>query len=244
MAKILITGSTDGIGFLAAEALLREGHDVVLHARSTARAAEVMAQLWSAETVLVADLSRLDEMKKMAAEANALGRFDAVIHNAGVYQVPESEILAVNTLAPYVLTCLMERPKRLIYIGSDMQAHGDEKLDTLSLDTGASYSDSKLSILLLTMALARKWPETFVNAVDPGWVPTKMGGAHAPDDLQQGAVTQAWLAAGDDLSTHVSGRYFFHQKEARYNAQADDVALQERLLSVCEAISGVALPRA
>ncbi len=239
MAKILITGSTDGIGFLAAEILLDEGHEVVLHARNAQRAAQVMEKLPSAEKVLVADLSRLDEMKKLAAEANALGRFDAVIHNAGVYQVPEREIFAVNTLAPYVLTCLMEKPERLIYIGSDMQAYGHARLGTLSLESGASYSDSKLYVLMMTMAVAKKWPQTYVNAVDPGWVPTKMGGAHAPDDLQKGAETQAWLAVSSEADAKVTGRYFFHKKEADYNTQADDAKLQERLLAVCEELSGV-----
>jgi len=242
MAKVLITGSTDGIGFLAAEQLLNEGHEVVLHARNAERAAQVMAKLPSAKTVLVADLSRLEDIKKLAAEANALGRFDAVIHNAGVYQVPEKEIFAVNTLAPYVLTCLMEKPERLIYIGSDMQAYGHARLGTLSLDTGTSYSDSKLYILMMTMAVAEKWPECCVNAVDPGWVPTKMGGAHAPDDLQKGAQTQAWLAVSGDADARVSGRYFFHQNEADYNAEADDAKLQEKFLAVCKELTGVSFP--
>ncbi len=242
MAKIFITGSTDGIGFLAAERLLNEGHEVVLHARNAERAAQVMGRLPAAKKVLVADLSNLEEMKALAAEVNTLGHFDAVIHNAGVYQVPEREIFAVNTLAPYVLTSLMERPERLIYIGSDMQAYGHARLNTLSLDTGASYSDSKLYVLMMTMALAKKWPQSFVNAVDPGWVPTKMGGAHAPDDLQKGAETQAWLAVSGDADAKVSGRYFFHKKEADYNTQADDANLQERLLALCEEVTGVRFP--
>lgn len=242
MAKIFITGSTDGIGFLAAEKLIKEGHDVVLHARNAERAAQVREKLSSAEKVLVADLSSLEETKRLAAEVNALGRFDAVIHNAGVYQVSKREIFAVNTLAPYVLTCLIERPNRLIYIGSGMHLQGDATLNNLSLDTGASYSDSKLHVLILSMAAARKWPEVCANTVDPGWVPTKMGGSTAPDDLQKGAETQAWLAVSDDAAAKVSGRYLFHQKEAHYFSKAADVSLQERLLTHCEEISGIRFP--
>jgi NAD(P)-dependent dehydrogenase (short-subunit alcohol dehydrogenase family) len=242
MAKIFITGSTDGIGFLAAEKLIKEGHDVVLHARNAERAAQVREKLSSTEKVLVADLSSLEETKRLAAEVNALGRFDAVIHNAGVYQVSKREIFAVNTLAPYVLTCLIERPNRLIYIGSGMHLQGDATLNNLSLDTGASYSDSKLHVLMLSMAAARKWPEVYVNTVDPGWVPTKMGGSTAPDDLQKGAETQAWLAVSDDAAAKVSGQYLFHQKEAHYFSKAADVSLQERLLTLCKEISGVRFP--
>ncbi len=242
MAKIFITGSTDGIGFLAAEKLLKEGHEVVLHARNAERAEHVLGKLPTAKTVLVADLSSLEETKRLATEVNALGRFDTVIHNAGVYRVPKREIFAINTLAPYILTCLIERPKRIIYIGSGMHLQGDATLKNLSIDTGASYSDSKLHVLMLSMAAARKWPEVYINTVDPGWVPTKMGGSTAPDDLQKGAETQAWLAVSDDADAKVSGRYFFQQKEAHYCSKAADVSLQERLLALCEEISGVCFP--
>ena len=242
MARIFITGSTGGIGLLAAEILLKQGHEVVLHARNAERAAQVLGRLPAAKKVLLADLSNLEETKKLAAEVNALGRFDAVIHNAGVYQVPKREIFAVNTLAPYVLTCLIERPKRLIYIGSGMHLQGDATLKNLSIERGASYSDSKLHLLMLSMAVARKWPEVCANTVDPGWVPTKMGGASAPDNLQKGAETQAWLAVSDDADAKVSGSYFFHKREAHYFSKAADVSLQERLLTLCEEISGVRFP--
>jgi len=242
MAKIFITGSTDGIGFLAAEILLEEGHEVVLHARNAERATQVMGKLPSARKVLVADLSSLEEMKRLAAEVNALGHFDAVIHNAGVYQVPERVIFAVNTLAPYVLTSLIDRPERLIYIGSDMHAYGDATLSNLSVERGASYSDSKLHAVMFSMAVARRWPEVCVNAVDPGWVPTKMGGPSAPDDLQKGAETQAWLAVSDDADAKISGRYLFHKKETHCFSKVADISLQEKLLAICEEITGVTFP--
>lgn len=76
---------------------------------------------------------------------------------------------------------------------------------------------------ILAKAVARKWSDVLSNAVNPGWVPTKMGGSGASDDLQKGAETQVWLATSEDA--RISGRYFFHQKEARYLKKADEVIL-------------------
>lgn len=243
MARIFITGSADGLGQLAASALIAQGHELVLHARNEKRARVALDKVPRAETVLTADLSNIEETKQLAAKVNALGKFDAVIHNAGVYRTGAKEILTVNTLAPYILTCLIEKPRRLIYLSSGMHLGGSAKLE--SLHTRASritYSDSKLHVLMLCMAVARKWPEVYANAVDPGWVPTKMGGPGAPDDLKKGYETQVWLAVSGDRRAKVSGRYFHHEKEARYNPEADDVQLQERFLSSCEEITGVRFP--
>src|SRR5688572_28107425 len=195
MARIFITGSADGLGQLTAKLLVDQGHQVVLHARNAARGRDALNKVKGAAEVLVGDLSSMDETKDLAAEVNALGAFDAVIHNAGVYRVPSKLIFAVNTLAPYVLTSLIQKPKRLIYLGSGMHLHGHLNLDNFTKDISRiSYSDSKLHVLMLAMAVARKWQEVYSNAVDPGWVPTKMGGRGAPDDLQRGYDTQAWLA--------------------------------------------------
>jgi NAD(P)-dependent dehydrogenase (short-subunit alcohol dehydrogenase family) len=240
MARIFITGSADGLGQLTATALVAQGHEVVLHARNEKRRQEALNKVPGAETVLTADLGNIEETKHLAAKVNALGNFDSVIHNAGVYQSSAKEILMVNTLAPYILTCLIERPRRLIYLSSGMHLGGSVKLK--SLDTSVTYSDSKLHVLMLCMAVARKWPGVFANAVDPGWVPTKMGGPGAPDDLKKGYETQAWLAVSSDKRAKVSGRYFHHEKETRYNPEANDVKLQERFLSSCEEITGVPFP--
>jgi NAD(P)-dependent dehydrogenase (short-subunit alcohol dehydrogenase family) len=166
-----------------------------------------------------------------------------VIHNAGVYRAPTQEIFAVNVIAPYLLTCLVQNPRRLIYLSSDMHLQGRPNLRDFTKDTGrVSYSDSKLYVTMLCMAVARKWPDVYANAVDPGWVPTKMGGRGAPDDLQKGYETQTWLAVSEESGAKVSGRYFHHQTERRANPQAGDVALQERLLSLCKDITGVSFP--
>lgn len=243
MARIFITGSADGLGLLAAKALIRQGHNVVLHARNSERRLAALKNVPGAESVFTGDLSNSEETKKLAEEINSSGAFDVVIHNAGVYQVSSNTIFAVNTLAPYVLTCLIQKPRRLIYLTSGMHLYGKAKFDGFSLHSSkVSYSDSKLHVVMLAMTVARKWPDVYSNAIDPGWVPTRMGGNGAPDDLQKGYETQVWLAVSNEEEAKVSGRYFHHKKQRSYNPAAHDVMLQEKLLEACEAISGVKFP--
>lgn len=201
MAKIFITGSADGLGLLAAKQLVKDGHEVTVHARNAARGREALEQS-GAKTVLTADLSDINEVKGLAEQANEL-TFDAVIHNAGVYQTNSQNLLHVNTLAPYILTALMNRPQRLVYLSSGMHLSGHG-----AWSERPSYSDTKLHMLMLAKVLARKWTKVFANAVDPGWVPTRMGGAGAPDDLQKGYETQVWLATTNDDRALVSGGIF------------------------------------
>jgi len=243
MARIFITGSADGLGQLAAKALVAQGHKVVLHARSEKRGQEALDKVPGAENVVTADLGSVEETIQLASKVNALGKFDAVIHNAGVYNASAEEIFAVNTLAPYILTCLIEKPKRLVYLSSDMHEQGRPKLESFRTDIRRiTYSDSKLHVVMLCMAVARQWPDVYANALNPGWVPTKMGGPDAPDSFESGYQTQVWLATSNDEKAKVSGRYFFHQKETRYNPEADDVQLQEKFLNLCEEITGVPFP--
>lgn len=236
MAKIFITGSADGLGQLAAKELVKQGHEVVLHARNGLRGQEALTAAPGAKQVLTGDLSTINETKALAEKANALGTFDAVIHNAGVYQTTVEQLLHINTLAPYILTALMHKPKRLIYLSSGMHLSGHSQWTERP-----SYSDTKLHVLMLAKVLKQKWPAVHANAVDPGWVPTKMGGKGAPDDLQKGYETQVWLANSDDAAAKVSGLYFHHQQQARYNPAADDVAAQERLIENCARLTGVFL---
>lgn len=247
MARIFITGSADGLGQLAAKSLVDMGHRVVLHARNAERGRQALEKVQGAEDVLTADLSSISETKALAAKANTLGTFDAVIHNAGVYQVPRNSVtvdglsltFAVNSLAPYILTCLMNKPKRLIYLSSGMHRSGNPELDNLSGSKYVSYSDTKLHDVILAMTVARKWPDVYANALDPGWVPTKMGGPGAPDDLEEGFETQVWLAVSNEPEARVSGCYFHHKKQARFQQSAKDVSVQEKFLSLCEQITGV-----
>jgi NAD(P)-dependent dehydrogenase (short-subunit alcohol dehydrogenase family) len=258
MARIFITGSADGLGQLAARLLVQQGHQVVLHGRSPARARQALAAVPQAEATVSGDLASLAGMHQVAEQANELGRFDAIIHNAGVgYREPDRGttadglplVLAVNSLAPYVLTCLLQRPARLVYLSSGLHRAGDASLHDLTWDQRPwsgyqAYADSKLHDVLLAFAVARHWPAVLANALEPGWVATKMGGASAPDSLAEAPKTQAWLAAGTDPAVQVSGQYFYHQQPRATHPQATDEAVQERFLAACARLTGVAFPPA
>ncbi len=242
MARIFITGSSDGLGQLAAQWLIKQKHQVVLHARNERRAQDAMTIVPNADCVLIGDLGNFEETRQIAMDANATGAFDVVIHNAGVYRASEADILQINTLAPFILTCLMRKPQRLIYLSSSLHKQGRPALDQLKSGNGVNYSDSKLHMVMLAKAVTRAWSGVYANAVDPGWVPTKMGGAGAPDDLEQGFQTQAWLAVSDDDRAKVSGRYFYHKQESRYHRKADDASLQDAFIKACAHITGIPFP--
>jgi NAD(P)-dependent dehydrogenase (short-subunit alcohol dehydrogenase family) len=155
-------------------------------------------------------------------------------------------VFAVNTLAPYILTALIRKPKRLVYLSSGMHRSGDASLRDLAWrdrpwSGSAAYADSKLHDAILAFAVARLWPDVFSNAVEPGWVPTKMGGPGAPDDLDAGAETQAWLATSDDGAAHVSGHYFYHRRPREPVPAVRDRTTQNQLIAECARLSGVTL---
>lgn len=225
--KIFISGSTTGLGFLAGEKLLKMGHEVVFHARGP------KSKLQKNLTYAFGDLTQLSEVKLLADQLNSMGKFDAVIHNAGVYTASSQELFAVNVLAPYVLTSLMQQPQRLVFLSSGMHLSGKLNLDV----NKCSYSDTKLFDLMLAKYFARLWPNTLSNAVDPGWVPTRMGGAGAPDDLQQGADTQVWLVSSNESSARVTGKYFHHLQERQSNPIADSIEAQEDLVKFLKVIN-------
>jgi NAD(P)-dependent dehydrogenase (short-subunit alcohol dehydrogenase family) len=193
-------------------------------------------------------------MRSVACQVNAIGRMDAVIHNAGAYATrgrsptPEGHpaITAVNILAPYVLTALIERPRRLVYLSSGMHRSGAASLRDIDwLDrrwsSSQAYSDSKLFVTALAFAVARSWPDVLSNAVDPGWVATKMGGPGAPDDFEEGYLTQTWLAVGDDPAAMVSGRYWHHRRTRPPAGEVADPAFQEQLSARLAELTGVTL---
>lgn len=243
MARIFITGSSDGIGLLAAEALICQGHQVVLHARNEKRKNDTLQRVKGAEAILTGDLSNREDTISLAEEVNKLGSFDAVIHNAGVYDTSGEQIFKVNVLAPYILTCLIQKLKRLIYVSSSMHLRGKPKLDCFKTNLERiNYSDSKLHLLMLCKFVARQWKDVYANALNPGWVPTKMGGSGATDDLQKGYETQIWLATSNDEKAKVSGQYFFHQKPARIHPNVEDLSLQEEFISLCREITGIPFP--
>ncbi len=237
MPRIFITGSADGLGRAAAGVLLGEGHDVVLHARSRERAAALSDLAADAAGVVIGDLSSAAETRELAGQVNEIGRMDAVIHNAGVFLEPSrtttaeghAKTLAVNTLAPYMLTALIGRPDRLIYLSSGLHHAGAGSLRDIDWakrhwNAAQTYAESKLHVTALALTLSRVWPEVLSNAVDPGWVPTKMGGAAATGDLEMGHLTQTWLAVSNDAAATVSGGYWYHRQRQAPAPQARDPA--------------------
>ena len=241
MKRVLITGSTDGVGRSTAEALIDDGHQVVVHARTAARLAAVQHLLDHGAEAIVGDLSDLNEVHDLVEQANSLGPFDAVIHNAGVLR---GAVLPVNVTAPYLMTAGIERSGRLIYLSSSMHRGGRPDLsgvDWAGKRATHSYSDSKLFVTTLMTALARIRPEVIAHAVDPGWVPTRMGGPGASDSLALAHVTQAWLATTSDPEALVSGRYWHHQRTEKTHPAVHDEGFQDELLSSLSEQTGVAL---
>jgi NAD(P)-dependent dehydrogenase (short-subunit alcohol dehydrogenase family) len=239
---VFITGSADGLGRAAAQALLEDGHEVVVHARNTDRLMAVRDLLDRGAAAVVGDLSDLEETRGVAAQVNLLGRMDAVIHNAGVISGPH--VLPVNVVAPYLLTALIHRPQRLVYLSSGMHRGGRASLTGMDWSghrTTGSYSDSKLFVTTLAIAVARMWTDVFSNAVAPGWVPTKMGGPGAPDDLRLGHLTQEWLATSDDPEARTSGGYWYHQRRAEPATIVHDQRFQDQLLETLARFTGTRL---
>jgi NAD(P)-dependent dehydrogenase (short-subunit alcohol dehydrogenase family) len=242
MARIVITGSADGLGRATAQTLLGDGHEVIVHARSAERLAAVKDLIGRGASAVVGDLADLDQTRALAEQVNALGWVDAVIHNAGVLSGPQ--VMPVNIVAPYLLTAVINRPQRLIYLSSDM--HHGGRADVAGLDwsgrraTG-SYSDSKLFVTTLALAVARIWPDVSSNAVDAGWVPTRMGGPGAPDDLRLGHRTQEWLATSDEPEARSSGGYWFHQQHRTPHQAVHNPRFQDDLLDALARFTGIPL---
>jgi NAD(P)-dependent dehydrogenase (short-subunit alcohol dehydrogenase family) len=253
MSRIFITGAADGLGQMAAKLLIADGHRVVLHARSDQRAEEALSAAPGAETAVSADLSSIKATIELAEKVNKLGHFDAVIHNAAIgAEEPRRgnstdglpPVFAVNSLAPYILTSLIQLPGRLIYLSSGLHKGANTSLVDLTWDNTRwsgfqAYSDTKFHDVLLAFAVARHFPQIYSNALEPGWVATKLGGAGAPDSLADGPKTQVWLAVSNDEKALVSGKYFYHQKRREYHPAADNITIQEGFLAACERISGV-----
>jgi NAD(P)-dependent dehydrogenase (short-subunit alcohol dehydrogenase family) len=255
VAHILVTGSAQGLGRATAEELLRRGHRVVVHARNDERATALTALIALGADVVVGDLASRQQTRELADQVNQLGPMDAVVHNAGVYadeqRFPNAEghprVLAVNVLAPYLLTTLLDRPDRLIYLTSDMHAGGNPTMTDLDWTTRSwngvqAYRDSKLFLTALAFAVARRWPQVRSNAVDPGWVPTRMGGPHATDDLEMGYLTQVWLATSDEPEAAISGRYWHHQQHLPAPTAATDPQFQDAILETLAELTGTPLP--
>lgn len=252
MSRIFISGSSTGLGLLAGRRLLEAGHDVIFHGRIRERAAQIEQEIPGA-AVVIGDLSSTIETEQVARQVNELGAVDGVIHNAGAgyggspRRTSEDlpEIFAVNVLAPYVLTALIPA-SRLVYLSSSMHRTTPREDDpfwrTRTWSGSQAYSESKLYVTALAFAVARLRPGVFSNAVDPGWVPTRMGGQGAPDGLEEGAATQAVLATGDHHQLSVlTGQYLRHMRVREPDSRARAAELQDRVLAWCKSLSGLDL---
>ena len=241
MSRILVTGSADGLGRLAAESLAAAGHDVVVHARNQQRAAALNALVDAGADLVLGDFTNRDDVERIAAELNDAKPLDVVIHNAGVWSGPA--VMPVNVIAPYLLTALLPGPRRLVYLSSS--SHYGGRPSTASVDwrgrRPGSYDDSKLFVTTLMAAVARLWPDVLSNAVDPGWVPTRMGGPGAPDDLDLGHQTQEWLASSTEPEAETTGGYWYHGQRRQPHSAVNDQSFQDRLLQTLAEETGVVL---
>jgi NAD(P)-dependent dehydrogenase (short-subunit alcohol dehydrogenase family) len=255
MARVFVSGSTTGLGRAAAEALLDDGHEVVVHARNRARAAELTALgVGRGAQLVIGDLASREETQQVADQVNAIGDVDTVIHNAAIYvddrrvATPEghARTLAVNVIAPYLLTAWINSPSRLVYLSSGMHRSGDTSLRDIDWVNRRwsgvqAYCDSKLYVAALAFALARRRPSITAHAVDPGWVPTRMGGPGAPDDLELGHQTQVWLAVTHDADANTPG-YWHHQQREQPATAALDKAFQDALVGELARLTEVEIP--
>jgi NAD(P)-dependent dehydrogenase (short-subunit alcohol dehydrogenase family) len=256
MSRVFITGSSTGLGLMAGRVLVEQGHRVVLHARDERRASDAKTALFVAEDNVIGDASRLKDLQRIAGQLNRMGRFDAVIHNVGIgYREPRRiltegglpHVLAINVIAPYVLTALLERPTRLIYLSSGMHRMVQANLSDITWEKrtwagDTAYAEGKLYDVLLAFAISRHWRDVLSNALEPGWVATRMGGPGAPDDIDQAHLTQAWLAVSNEPAALVTAQYFYRMCPRQPNPQVYDTALQDGLVDACERLSGVKLP--
>ena len=253
--RILVTGSAQGVGAQTARDLIAMGHEVVVHGRDDARAEVARREAPGALAAVSGALDSLAGTRALAEAANRLGPYDAVIHNAGLGPhrlQPEftkdglEAIFQVNVVAPYVLTCLMPVPARLIYVGSDASDQGTARLDDLwwrdhEWDPWHAYNDSKLFLAMVMLEVAARHPEAAVNVLHPGWVKTEMGGVGAKLELTEGADTSVWLATSAEPLALGSGTFFDKRAPRPLNPLALDARLRGKLMATLEEITGLTL---
>jgi len=255
MSLILITGSAQGIGAESARQLIDLGHQVVLHARNGARAADAVAAIPGAAGCAVGDLADVASTIALAEQANTAGPFDVVIHNAGIGGGGDrhetvnglERIFHTNVVGPYLLTALMPVSPRVVYLTSGLEADGrwtpgDLQWRHREWNGMQAYSDSKLHDSMLSFEIAARHPESIVNVVDPGWIKTKLGGPDAWDPVEEGAETQVWLATSNDSSATASGRYVKRRETHAPNPTVNDAEARAQLIAELELLTSVPLP--
>jgi retinol dehydrogenase-12 len=265
----LVTGATRGIGLETAVRLAGLGASVIVHGRDAGRGAEALAAVRAASVpgappaLHLADLSRLDGVRSLATEVRRTRpRLDVLVANAGVYAPERRETadgleltFAVNVIAPVLLASELlpalaaAAPARVVVLSSASHWTGEIHWHDLQLArpgafTGLrAYDQSKLGVLMLTLALARRLEGTGVTAVclDPGDVATAMLASGWPElpgiPVEDGAVTSVYLASSPDAAG-LSGVYFEDGEPAPKLATALDLEAQERLWVAVEDVAG------
>lgn len=244
MAKVFITGSTDGIGRAAAQSLLDAGHEVVLHARSAERAASMGDLASRAAGIAVGDLRSADQTRTRSTRSGAWTR-SSTTREGSRSSTPEGHagVLAVNTLAPYMLTALIERLRRLVYLSSGLHRGGEGSLGEIDWTKRRDPANRKQAAgrgagVRRRATLAGRAQQS----VDPGWVRTRMGGPGAPVDIETGQGNQIWPPVSDDPAAIVSGGYWHHMRQQDPASEAADPEFQDQLISKLGELTGVVLP--
>jgi NAD(P)-dependent dehydrogenase (short-subunit alcohol dehydrogenase family) len=256
MTRILITGASDGLGRALAFALAERGYELIVHGRDADRLAEV-AERTGAQAIR-ADLSSLAEVRRLAAAVE--GDLDVLVNNAGIgFGAPGAprqlstdgyELrLAVNYLAPYLLTRLLlpqlkrAAPARIVNVASIGQRPFD--VDDPMLERGydgtEAYRRAKLALIAHTFDLAEELAGTGVtaNCLHPAsLMPTTMvreAGTGHIDTLERGLQATMRLVV-DPALAGVTGRYFDREREARALDQAYDLDFRKRLRDLTESL--------
>lgn len=261
--RILITGSTDGIGLDAAEMLLAEGHTILLHGRNPAKLEKVVQRLSAAGgdgniDQYVADLSSLAAVEKLAeAIAKNNSSLDVIINNAGVYKPPGTKtvdglgvVFAVNTIAPYLLTKrllhLIPSSGRVVNLSSAAQAPVD--LDALAgkkiiSEPFSAYAQSKLALTMWSrhLGLERSGHGPVIVAINPGsMLGTKMvqqGFGVAGKDIRIGGDILARAARSDEFAD--ANSLYFDNDAGRFASPHPDALDPEKTAMVVQVLEAV-----
>ncbi len=248
---ILVTGSTDGHGRRVAEELVKSGASVIVHGRDPEKARTVAREI-GADRELVADLSSLAEVRRMAPE---VGPLDTLVNNAGIISLERQEspdgvelTLAVNYLSHVLLTDLLlhglREPARIVNVASLGQAPMDFDDPMLEQEYNAfgAYAQSKLAQITWTVELAERLGDRdiTVNALHPAtFMDTKMvrdpGGT--PQSTVEEGVEATMHLVTDPALDGVTGRFYNGLVESRAHDQAYDPEARRRLWDLSESLA-------
>jgi len=270
---VIVTGASAGIGRATAAGLAALGARVVMPCRDAPKCEASVARIGAAVPGASLEMMRLDlasmaDVRRFASDyARTHARLDVLINNAAVVKRRREvtvdgfeETFAVNVLAPFLLTNLLlpmlkaSSPSRIVFLTSGLHKRAHMDLGDLQVERGWSsyraYDRSKLAVILLTVAMARRLGGTGVtaNVAHPGLIDTDLGREMSwaqrtvkrwiSKPAEAGARTSVFLASSPEVAG-VSGRYFVDSREAEPSEEARDAELAERLWRACEGLAGL-----